>query len=274
MCNTFHIVYHYQNVRILNASNKELEFHIHINDRRWRELMNNEDLRFFKHGKTMLNDVLKNNDGNILRIGSWDSIKLMQDYTFSKRCKHINLIKYNCYFEYEMDIVNYLCYESNESNEYPEDQIYESAVIIKPYFTPLKEFCDKDVNENASLLKQILLTMFLLFFKYHIGFENIDLNNMSVKKEIRLQNIVYDIGNKCLSIKSKNIVKIDEYRNMVQFHNLNANEYKTLNKNIKNVLEQFNKIHPICLINKDVTDKESSVNMLEECFKEIEKHIL
>ena len=68
-------MYDYQNVRKLNTSycsgeNSETEFHIHINDRKWREMMNNEDLRFFKHRKTMLNDVLKNNNGNILRIGS------------------------------------------------------------------------------------------------------------------------------------------------------------------------------------------------------------
>lgn len=266
-------MYNYQNIRKLNTSYcsniNELEYHIYINDRKWREMINNEDLRFFKHRKTMLHDVLKNNNGNVLRIGSWNSLKLARDFTLSQKYKHVNLAKYDCYFEYEMDIIHYLCNE----HEYPEDEMDELAVIIKPYLTPIKEFQNNDMD-MALLLKQVLSIVFLMFFKYRVGFENINLNNVCVKKENKLHNIVYDIGNICFTIKSKNIVKIDEYRNMVRYKSLNESEYKQLNKNIKNILDQFNRIRHMCNINKDITDKESSVNMLDECFKEIEKHVI
>lgn len=271
-------MYNYPNIRKLKTSfcsnNKhDMDFHIFIHDRKWRELMNNNDLRFFKRSKTMLNNVLKNDNGHILRIGSWDSLKLAKDYTRSKKYKHINLMKYDCYFEYEMDIIHYLC----NDNVYPKDDIDEVSVIIKPYFTPIKEFtCN--VFDMVMLLKQILLIIFFMFFKHRVGFQNICLDNISVRKYNTKHNITYDIGNKCFVVKSKNIIKIDEYRNIKQYNSLKREEYEELNKNVKNVLEQFNKICQIYNLfdmknnEKEIIDKESSVNMLNDLFECFDKY--
>lgn len=260
------MMYNYSNIRRLNTSNEnELEYHIYIDDRKWRDLMNNEDLRFFKHSKTMLNNIFKQNNGNILRIGSWDSYQLSKDYKISKKYKHLNLVKYDCYFEYEMDIIHYLC----NDDEYPEDDMDDVAVLMKPYLTPLKE-CNESLLEMGMLLKQIILIVFFMFFKYRVGFHNISLNNISIKKYNKIQNVTYDLGHKCYSIKSRNVVKIDEYRNIEIYNTLTDKEYKKLNENIKDILDQFRIICEICNVKKEITDKESSVNMLNECLKCIE----
>lgn len=273
-------MYNYPNIRKLKTSycsnsnsKNELEYHIFINDRKWRDMMNNEDLRFFKHNKMLLNNVFQNDNGHVLRIGSWDSLKLANDYTRSKKYKHINLTDYECYFEYEMDIIHYLC----NDNEYPMDDMNEVAVIIKPYFISINDFHCNDL-EMIALLKQILLTVFLMFFKYRIGFQNICFDNIGVKKYNKKHNIVYDIGHKSYSVKSKNIIKIDEYRNIKKYNSLNHEEYKELNKNVKKVLEQFNKIYQIYNIfdiknnEKEITNKESSVNMLNDLFECFDKY--
>ena len=268
-------MYNYPNIRKLHthSDNNQVEYLIFISDRKLREMMNNEDLRFFKHSKMMLNSVLNNDNGNILRIDSWDSMNLAKDYKKSKKYKHINLIQYDCYFEYEMDIIHYLCNDC----EFPKDEMNETSVIIRPYYIPIIEFQGDDYD-MVVLLKQILLTIFLMFFKYHIGFQNINLDNICVKQCNKLHNIAYVIGTKCFSVKSKNIIKIDEYRNIKKHNSLNQEEYGELNKNVKKVLEQFDKIYQISNLfdiknyKKEITNKESSVNILNDLFECFDKY--
>lgn len=262
------MIYAYDNVDILKSIDNEIDFHIAVTEQKWKEMIYNEDLRFFKHRKNILNELLKYNTV-VLRVGSWNSPKLLKDYDKSRKISHSNLMRYICYFEYEMDIIHYLCNDI----DYPEDSIDELAIIIKPFFEPIIGV-EMQINPFI-ILKQIILTVFVLFYKHNIGFNSIHFDNIYIKKYNQNKILSYDIGETVFNIKTTHVIKIDEYRNMIMYKdNENINKkYEILNRNIKSILEQFNKTIDLYNIYSEIIDKESSVKMLHKIIENIDNYI-
>lgn len=148
----------------MNVSKK----HIYINDIEIRDFLNNHDLRFFKHQKYLLNKMLDIDSGFYVKLFSWDSTILLNSYEITNKIKHINIVKPLCYFEYESDIIDYL--NNTKFNEFE-----ESSVIISKYYSPvLEKIFEKDV------LLQIILLLYFVFFKYSIGFQEINIDNIYI----------------------------------------------------------------------------------------------
>jgi hypothetical protein len=265
------MIYVYDNVCILKEhDNGHSDFHIATTDQKWNDMLHNEDLRFFKHKKNVLNELLKN-PSVILKVGSWNSPALLKDFEKSRKFRHPNLMKYICYFEYEMDIIHYLC----NDDVYPEDAMEELSIIIKPFFEPIVGI--EMQNQPCLILKQILLSVFVLFFKHNTVFYNISFENIFIKRYKYRKTILYDIGNTCFTIKTKDVIKIDEFRNMITcnyIENINK-RYEILNSCVKHILYQFHKTSAIQFYNthSEIIDKESSVKMLNKIIREIDNCI-
>ena len=266
------MIYVYDNVNVSKQliKEKEIDYNIKVTNKKWKEMINNEDLRLFKYKKKNIINELTKCESTVLRIGSWDSQELLKDYQMSNKIRHPNLLKYICYFEYEMDIIHYLCNEDN----YPDDSMEELSVIIKPYLVPIKEI--KLENEYCSFLKQIVITIFTLFFKYNTGFKTISFDNIYIKNYKKPKTILYDLGNIIFNITTTFVINIDEYRNMIKLENITSigDRYEILDNNVKSVLQQFNKISKIQIhnIHNEITDKDSSVKMLNNFIQDIDKY--
>ena len=131
-----------------------LKKHIYINDIEMCELVNNNDLRFFKHQKYLLNKMLDTNNGFYVKYCTWDSNILLNDFELCNKIKHINVIKPLCYFEFEDDIIDYL--ENTHLRQYE-----ELSVIISEYYDPVKENM-----ENKVILLQIILLLHYIFSQF------------------------------------------------------------------------------------------------------------
>ena len=98
---------------------------------KWKLLINNSDLTFFKHSKHFLNTSC-DFGGYVIKIDTWDNTNLRDDYTILKRIKQANIILPICYFEYEGDIIQFL---SNEDYDIGNDNgdFEEIAVSIRKH---------------------------------------------------------------------------------------------------------------------------------------------
>jgi hypothetical protein len=265
------MIYLYDNVCVFKEhQNGCIDYQIATTDQKWKEMINNEDLRFFKHTKNVFDELLKNTSV-VLRVGSWNSPALLKDFEKSRKIRHPNLMRYICYFEYEMDIIHYLC----NYDVYPEDDMDELAITIKPFFEPILDL--EIQNQPCLILKQILLSVFVLFFKYNTVFYKVNFENIFIKRYNHKKTISYDIGNVCFTIKTTDVIKIDEFRNMMKWNGIeNINKkYEILNSSVKSILEQFHKTSVVQFHNtySEIFDKESSVKMLNKMIREIDKCI-
>lgn len=169
--------------------------HLFIDDIKLRDFVNNHELRFFKHRKYLLNKLLDQNNGFIIKTCSWDYTYLLKDYEITNKIKHPNVIKHYCYFETEFDIIDYFTSENNKEEDL--------AVIISPYYPK--------VNLDNKSIRQIILILYLLFYEYHINFKTIDVNNILISDNYRQQTIKYNILGKVYEIKTHNIIIFDNF---------------------------------------------------------------
>ena len=221
--------YNFNNIKRISSGENFDKYHIYVVKTKWLELFNNEDIRFFLHSKFLLNDLIENYTGHVIKISSWDLYDLRTEYELSKKCKHPNLVRYNCYFEYEEDIINYLCDHQDFC-----DLHQDSAIIIHPYYTPL--WYDIDLN----ILKQIIFTLYTLLYKFKIELKSINMMNIFMEERQNSLNIKYIINEYKLQLNSKNVIKIDEYSNAVVVKHIDENNEKQLVSNISNILLQIN----------------------------------
>lgn len=214
------VKYNYPNIEPMKSTTSTsniLGFHIYVDESKWSEFVGDHDLRFFKHGKTLLQNLRESTDGHMIKISSWDSQEFRNNYNLSKKYKHPNLIKYECYFEYESDIINYLL-DKDEP-----DQLEESAVIIAPYYTPfINKLMLLDESDILLCIKQIILVLYTMLHKHKVYFRKIDIHNLYISDN-SANTIKYE-SPALHKIKAKYIVKIDEYSNAVRV-NYVANNY-------------------------------------------------
>lgn len=178
-----------------------LKKHIYINDIEMRELVNNNDLRFFKHQKYLLNKMLDTNNGFYVKHFTWDSNILLNDFELCNKIKHINVIKPLCYFEFEDDIIDYL--ENTNLRQYE-----ELAVIISEYYDPVKENI-----KNKVILLQIILLFHHIFFNFKICFKDINIDNIYFQNLDKPKNVKYNFLNQSFRIQTQNIVIFDDFYN-------------------------------------------------------------
>ena len=85
------IKYNYPNISplnsSLNSSLNSLKFHIYVDESKWSEFIGDHNMRFFKHGKTLLQNLKESTNGHMIKISSWDSQEFRNSYNLSKKYK-------------------------------------------------------------------------------------------------------------------------------------------------------------------------------------------
>jgi hypothetical protein len=237
---------HYKNIKKLPSYNAMQliinKYHAHVEKHKWAELMNQDDLRFLKCTKNILDILLHQHNGIIIKLSTWDSPILKHDYIISKKIKNVNFVKHYCYFEYEEDIFKFLC-----SDKYDEDIYNETAIIISPYYKNITEVLNSELN--AVIIKQIILALYSALFVHYIEFKKIDIHNIYVESTNKPFTIRYKIGDNSLNIKTNHIVKIDAFSTSEIVYIHEKHNYKQLYINIIDILEQFNSNELSNLIN-------------------------
>jgi len=234
--------YPYNNIIELSSYDsinvKIQKYHLFVSKHKWSELMNQDDLRFLKCKKNILDILMKENNGIIMKLSTWDSPILKHDYVISNKVKNINFVRHYCYFEYEEDIIKFLC-----ADEYDEDidDIYnDSAIILTPYYKEIQYYMNDKKNIDSIIIKQIILALYSALFTDNIEFKKIDINNIYLEFVDKPFTIHYKLGENSLSMKTNKIVKIDAFSNSEIVYTHEKHNFKQLYINIISILEQFN----------------------------------
>lgn len=222
------------NIKVMNSTTNLKKFHIIVDPSKWSEFIGDRDMRFFKHTKTLLQNLNDSPNGHMIKLSSWDSQLLKKCYYLSKKYRHPNLLRYECYFEYECDIINYLL-DGVES-----EQFEESAVIITPYFMPITE-AFQDMDESAILLciKQIVLVLYTMLYNNKLFFKNINVNNIYVSVNLTTPVTIKYESPSVNKVKTNYIVKIDEYSNAIRVDYISNVYSENLRLLIVAILRQF-----------------------------------
>lgn len=227
-----------------------IKYHIHVPCDKWREFINNSDLRFFKYKKHLLNDLLSTKqDGVIVTMISWNYKYLKDAYALSNQIKHTNFANYLCYFEYEEDIIQYLCpYDTVDKNE-------ETAVLITAAHKMFMKL-DLERYELYEVIKQILLSLYLAFCEYNLCFPYISIDNICIEYVHKPSKIKYKVNDKKYIVESKLIVKIDEFVNTRRIYKTQTTFYDIymFYTSVVSVLQQISEKYDITNIVNFVLD--------------------
>lgn len=210
-----------------------VKYHIYVPCYKWKEFVNNDDLRFFKHRKHILQHLHECKDTGItIKLSSWDYLYLKNAYITGNKIKHPNFVRPICYFEYEEDIVKYLTpYDvSNKKHQ-------ENAVILTPYYKPFLLHHEVDLQQ---CIKQIILSMYMAFYEYDILFFHVSIDDVYIQHNHKQQKIKYKINDKQYTIPSNYVVKMDEFVNMCQVNTKTYRDNFHFYGSILYILEQIN----------------------------------
>jgi hypothetical protein len=236
-----------QQVRHINSNSNIHKYVLNIDSKKWRALIKNEDCRFFKHNRNILKQ-LSNTPEVIIKISSWDSDVLKNEYSLSTKLKHINVIEHICYFEFEEDIIHYLCDVENK-----EDIQEHNAVIISKYYT-------RSTFEDVVLSsKQIILFLYTALFVHNLSFTRLNIENIHVEELSKSKKLCYTINAKYYEIRTDRIIKLDILSDAVKLERAPSyTEFNQLYKNLLTILQgndnmidfissliQVNNYHPI-----------------------------
>lgn len=229
--------YDYPNVHMISCKNIDTniikQYHIYVDKCKWLDFVNNDNLRFLKHKKYLLNKLSQQNDGIIMKLSSWNISVLKDEFLQVTKLKHENFIEPICYFEYEEDIINFLC-----NHEDDVDTNDESAVIIMPYY---QNILKTDLNQQSlnTCIKQIVLALYTLLFVYGVNLTHIDLNNVYIHNVNKPVKLKYKLADSTFCIRSNYIVKLDvgtSKKTDIQ----DIKSYYGLYKNIEYILKHMN----------------------------------
>lgn len=219
-------MYQYHQIKELKSKHKNIfKMEILIPLSKWKELLINQYLRFFKHKKYILH-FLNEEDKYIINICKWEDIILLNDYNLSKKYKHLNIIDHLCYFEYEEDIINFLC-NSNNENQLEDINEFNAVLITNKY--------DNFDKEHLVHLNQVFMILFFLFFKHNAGFIEIDIRDILIKKQTKNKTLIYNINNKKYKIRTDTIIKINNNVNLIE----NCYNISILYNSINKLLHQI-----------------------------------
>ena len=233
---------------------------IHIPVMKWRDLVNNSDLRFFEHKKHLLLTTSREFEGYVIKINTWDDTSLRNDYEILKKIKHQNVITPLCYFEYEGDILQYL---SNDEYDICTDKgdFEDTSVIIRKYYPALNQY---DMYLDDKIYKQIVLCMFNLLIVHKIRMNNLDISNILFENcFLRRSPIKYNIFSKEYVVYNKVIVKID-LENIEILESIDSNHIQELTFQITHILHNLK-----CRKNIDISFDTEPINIMETILEKI-----
>lgn len=197
-----------------------IEKHLYLEDDVIRDLVNNNDLRFFKHKKHLLNSLLCAYDGLCVKACSWDCNILLKSYELCNKIHHANIPTYFCYFECEFDIFAYMLAEDVE-------HMNDIAVIVSPNY----QKCEFDVDRSQKVLQLVYLLYFLLF-QHGIGFHTINVNKIYCNHIGRKSRIKYHMFDKCFQIATTHVVIFDNFLYSYKVTNVENSDIQNLYSNI------------------------------------------
>lgn len=232
---------------------------IHIPVTKWRDLMNNQDLRFFDHKKHLLLTTSREFEGYVIKIKSWDETSIRNDYDILKKIKHQNIIIPICYFEYEGDILKYL---SDEEYDICTDEgnFEETSVLIRKYY-PSLEHCD--VLLNHEIYHQIVLCMFNLLVVHKIRMNHLNISHIFFENSfIKRNTLKYNLFSKQYIVQSKKIVKI-ELENIEILDTIEQKHFRELYSQLIDILQNIQ-----CRYNIVVSGDDTPEDMLESILKQ------
>ena len=220
------------NIQVLPSSDRKLEkFHIYIDNQKWREMLDNEDLRFFMYNKNLT--IFDQHNGSIVKLSSWDDTCLKHEYSISCKIRHKNIIKPLCYFEYEGNILKYFnsdIIDYQIENENKDDG--EFAVLIIPFYKKIQ-------TKDKIIVKQIVLFLHELLVKHKIHLERFCIDDIYYDSS-KFSNIKYSLYNHLYYIRTNHIVKINGLTNAVVVKcNILQIHYINMYKHISKICEEF-----------------------------------
>lgn len=198
----------------------------------------NEDLRFLKYNsKNFYKLLLKSiNSGFIIKLHSWDYDNLKLEYSISSKLKNIiNFNKYLCYFEYELNFINYI----NNSNYIDYDYYNDSSIILMHNYhnNSISYIEEKNIY---NIYTQFILSLYSAYYNYNIYFNSINIDLIFIIKNKVKRKYKYIINNKNIYLnncKYKLIISdISDFN--ISYDNFNIDD------NILNIIENlliFNK---------------------------------
>lgn len=236
--------YEYKNIVKLNNLNINgyaiQQYHAFIRDNKWFDFVSNCDLRFFDFKKGLFDKLRNLNKGCIIKISTWDSYDLKNNYKILKTFNNKNFITPLCYFEYEEDIIHYLCNSNNNINPI-NDINSENSVVIIPYY-PLLIDIKLDNNDLKNCIKQIILTYYCSLFEYKFRFTNITIHNIYIDyndaTDNSLYKISYKVHGKNFIVYSTHLIKFGEW--VIKNEGIPTHDdYYNFYKDISNILNQL-----------------------------------
>lgn len=196
------------------------EKHLYVDDDIIRDLVNNNDLRFFKHKKYLLNSLLCAPDGLRIKACSWDCNVLFNIYEICSKIHHANIPIYFCYFECEFDIFSYVSSEDIEN-------MNDIAVVISPNYCK----CEMEVDTTEAVL-QLVYLLYLLLFKHGIGFHTVNIHKIFCNHIGRRTRIKYHIFDQCFQVTTKYVMIFDNFLYSYKVTDIENSDIQNLYSNI------------------------------------------
>ena len=124
----------------------------------------NKDLRFLKCDKNLYKTLLKSYEsGFLIKMHNWDYNYLKNEYDISLKLKNIiNFIDYICYFEYELDFIDYINAESDCEEIIESDNLnYEQSILFMHNYNKIKNISEKNIS---NIYTQFILALYSSYF--------------------------------------------------------------------------------------------------------------
>lgn len=217
------------------------------------EFTKNKDLRFLKHNSNNLYKLLVKSiyNGFIIKLHNWDFDNLKLEYNISYKLKNIiNFNKYLCYFEYELNFINYMI------NICDNDLYNESSIILMHNYNYDCISYIEDYYIN-NIYTQIILALYSAYYTYNIYFENININLVFIIKNRAKKKYKYIINNKSIYL---NNCKYKIIISDISSYKINNNFDIDIDNNIFNIIESLN------IFNKNIKFTKKQLNIIKKKF--------
>jgi len=198
----------------------------------------NTDLRFLKYySKNLYKLLLKSFiSGFIIKLHYWDNNNLINEYNLSHKLKNIiNFNNYLCYFEYELNFINFIF-------DKPDDDLYNDSSIVLMHNYDNYNISYISENHINNIYTQLVLALYSAFYNHNVCFNNINIDLLHIVKNNRKKIYKYFINNKNIYLndcKYKLIISdISDFNILDNIFSYNIDD--NILNNIKN-LTLFNK---------------------------------
>ncbi len=152
----------------------------------------NTDLRFLKYNSNNFYKLLLKSfiSGFIIKLHNWDYNNLINEYNLSHKLKNIiNFNNYLCYFEYELNFINFIL-------DKPDDDFYNDSSIVLMHNYDNYNISYISENHINNIYTQLVLALYSAFYNHYVYFNNINIDLVHIIKNNRKKKYKYFISNK------------------------------------------------------------------------------